>query len=303
MGLLIVLEILSRVVLYPASKDFVRFREYPARAEALAALAGQRVVLLGNSTTEEGVDVPTVTADLQSRGLGQVHLDMFVADGSEITSWRYMLERYFWKPGLRPDLVVITFFGPLLSDRSEKDLGRLAQFFTSPPDWPDLYRTDLSDLSLRVEFALSAAWATYAARERIKARLLASVVPDYKNFEVLLASEAARHARRRAVSAAPATDDYRALHRLLQRARESATTILFVAFPMYGAGPVPPYQLDPRAAGIIHEAGGDLVDLRSVPELTAGDYRDLVHLNERGRPKYSRRLAEVLAVRLRVATR
>jgi len=300
-ALLAVLEIVSRAVLYPASKDFVRFQEYPGRARSLTALNGTRVALLGNSATEDGVDLATVTTGLEARGLGLVHLDMFVADGSEVSTWRYMLERYFWKSGLRPDVVVVIFFGPLLSDRSDKEIGRLAQFFTAPSDWPDLFRTDLSDLSLRVDFALSAGWATYAARERIKARLLAVLVPDYKRFETRLTSEGARHARHRAGPAEPATESYRALRRLLDRARESATAMQFVAFPTKSLSSKPSYELDPQAVRILREGGAQLIDLRWMPELTPDDYRDLIHLNDRGRPKFSRRLAEVLAERLQAA--
>ena len=88
--LLSILEVLTRVLFYPASKDFVRFAEYPARAESLVRQTGRSVALIGNSATEEGVDLATVTADLERLGLGRVHLDMFVADASEVTTWRYM---------------------------------------------------------------------------------------------------------------------------------------------------------------------------------------------------------------------
>jgi hypothetical protein len=299
LALFAALELFCRLVLYPASKDFIRFREYPARAASLAARPGNRIVLVGNSATEDGVDLAMLTANLEARGLPSVQADMFVADGSEITTWRFMLERYFWKAGLRPDHVVINFFGPLLTDQADKDLGRLAQFFTEHSDWPELFRTDLSDLPSRLEFAVSAGWATYAARERIKARLLAGLVPDYRAFETRLAAEAARHARLTTAAAAPGVGGYRALRRLLERARESETTIHFVAFPMRASGSRPSYELDPEAEHVLWAGGADLIDLRQMPDLNPqDDYRDMIHLNERGRPKFSRRLAEVLAVRL-----
>jgi len=294
---LAMLEVVTRVVLYPASKDFVRFAQYPLLAESLVNRPGTRVALIGNSATEEGVDLATVVAELQRRDLGHVHVEMFVADASEITTWRYMLERYFWKPGFQPDLIVITFFDSLLSDDSEKEIGRLAQFFTSPSDWPDVFRTDLSGLSQRITFALSLGWATYAAKDRIKARVLGSLVPNYKRFESALAADAARHARHLGRTVAT-SGNYHALRRLLARAREVGSPICFIAFPMKTSGSEAPYELDVQAQWILQEAGMELIDLRAVPELTPNDYRDIIHLNESGRVKYSRRLAQILAGRL-----
>jgi hypothetical protein len=67
---------------------------------------------------------------------------------------------------------------------------------------------------------------------------------------------------------------------------------------MKASGSEAPYVLDVQAQWILQEAGMELIDLRAVPELTPNDYRDMIHLNESGRLKYSRRLAQILAGRL-----
>src|SRR5258705_2772150 len=78
---LIALEVVTREFLYPASLDFVRFASYPERARHLASQPGLRVALIGNSATEDGVDIERVKAGLEDNGLGPVDLDMFLADG------------------------------------------------------------------------------------------------------------------------------------------------------------------------------------------------------------------------------
>jgi len=296
---LITLEAVTRLLLYPASLDFVRFASYPARARDLVSQPGLRVALIGNSATEEAVDLAWVKADLQAKGLGPVDLDLFLADGSGITTWRFMMERYFWRPGLKPDLFVLTYFESRLEDGSEDDIGRLAQFFTTPADWPELFRTDLKNLSERTEFLLSSGWATYAARARIKDRVLALLVPGYKEFTFGLNGAALHHSQRLAEHAAPPSRQYRALNRTLNRAREAGTPICIIAFPMRRTTNQPPYGIDPELKRVAEVGGANFIDLRVMPELGFNDYRDPIHLQAPGRAKYSRRLTEILAAELR----
>ena len=53
---LVALEIVTRVVLFPASGDFVRFAGYDATAAALSRSPALRVAIVGNSAAEEGID-------------------------------------------------------------------------------------------------------------------------------------------------------------------------------------------------------------------------------------------------------
>src|SRR5687767_11114067 len=92
-----VLEVVTRVKLVPASKDLSRFRTYSARARALAQAPAPRVALVGNSTTERGVLLDVLTSEWSQRLGAAVHLDMFVADGSAVNTWYWVVEHDFWK--------------------------------------------------------------------------------------------------------------------------------------------------------------------------------------------------------------
>jgi hypothetical protein len=297
---LVALDGITRMVMFPASHELTRLTSYPESARTLLSQPGLRVALIGNSAKDEGVDLSLVRDLLRAKGFGDVNLATFLASNAGITSWRFMAERYVWQSGLTPDLVVITYFESNLADGSEEDIGRLAQFFTTRADWLDLFRTELTTLSERVDFLLSAGSALYATRERIKIAVLARLIPGYKDFTYVLHGAAVRQARRLAEGSSPKPPTYRALSRILERARETGTRLCFIAFPMRRIDNQPPYPIDPGLERIIRAGGADFFDLRVVPGLVFEDYRDPIHMVASGRAKYSRRFSEILATELQL---
>jgi hypothetical protein len=289
------LELVTRYQLFHLSADFSRFLTYDARAARLTARPAPtlRVALIGNSATERGVDV-TLLRDLLHAGGRPVAIDEFFADASGVTTWYWMLEHYFFGAGRAPDLVVINFFQRFLEDGGEPlDLGRLAQFFTSTRDWPEVMRVDLRDVDARAEYLISSVWATFAARERIKERVL-RLIPGYVDYAS--AENAINYARERARGhadgAAPAL---LALERLVEAARARHVRVCFVAFPTYDARRPGPYPLEPAVLRTIAEAGMDFVDLRVAEGLAPADYEDDIHLKSSGRNRYTALLAAALA--------
>src|SRR5687767_7028108 len=84
---LVLLEAVTRLVLVPVSKDLERLETHPARARALAAAPPPRIALVGSSTTERGVQ-PDLLAREWLAGTGRAaSVDMFVADGSGVSTW------------------------------------------------------------------------------------------------------------------------------------------------------------------------------------------------------------------------
>jgi len=299
---LVVLEVATRLLLFPASKDYSRFARYPERARQLMARPAPRVALIGNSATERGVVLPLLEQELARRG-APASTEMFVADASHVNTWYWMAERELWKQGLSPDLVVINYYTGL-EDGSTLEVPRLARFFTERADWPEVFAHDLPDLDRRFDFVVSAGWATFAARDRIRERVL-DLIPGYKdyiqdanavNFAAESRSLAARGGGGAARAAVPTTRD---LERLLNRARAMHTRIAFVAFPVRPESGAPPYEVRPAERQLIEGAGMVLVDLHRMPELRAEHYEDEIHLTPVGRAIYTPRLAEQLASVLR----
>ena len=301
LGLLVflgALEIFTRVSLHDRSKDFRRFGGYPAKAAALVATANaQRIAFIGNSATDRGVDPRVVEAALARNGRPAAAAELFVADQSRIDTWRYIFERYFARPERNPDLVVVSFYENDLEDGNPIEIGRLAQFFTTIRDWPELFRVNLRTLDDRASFVISSFSATYAASDRIRERILPALVPGFRDHserinEIIFQHEQQRRQRR---AEAPTRPRFAAVERLLDRAAERGVKLCFVAYPTLVAGGRSPYDLAPELLALLARRAIPLIDLRNVPGLGPEFYADEVHLTEAGRARYSAALGEALA--------
>ena len=299
LALFIALEVITRTVLFPMSLDFGRFASYGERADALQSQAGLRVAFIGNSATEAGVDVDVLKDILSTNGILVPGVELFLADGSGINTWSSMMNQYFWKRGNAPDLVIITFFGASLDDGREFEVGRLAQFFTDLEDWPELFQSNLVTTSQRAEWILASVWATYAARDRIKDRVLSLFVPYYKEYATALHDEGNRDALGKGAPRTSVMKSHRLLQSVLQRARKLGSHLLFVAFPMRDT----PYTVHPDALRLIRDFGADYLDMRALIDLKPALYRDTYHLTATGKSIYTKRFAEALAPILRTLGR
>lgn len=301
------LELVTRVVLFPASKDFSRFRTYPGRAETLSRQPGWRIACMGNSLTQRGLDTNLLAASIASALEQPAAADLFTADASKVNTWHYMANRYLWQPGRQPDVLVLPFYENNLADGNRLELGRFAQFFVTFQDWPEVFEHDVTTNGDRFEFAVSSFWATYAARARIQERVLSAVVPDYQDFTSWVHSAVESQAPAQPAAAAAAINatsarTHTTLKRLLDRARANGTHVVLVAFPTLVSGKItsgPPYEIDADARRVIADAGMELVDLRQVPELSLDMYADDIHLNTQGQAVFTQIFAKVLAERLR----
>lgn len=290
------LEGVTREQLVPASKDLGRFQTYAARARSLVAAPASRIALIGNSTTERGVQLDVLRREWQSRTGAPLSVDMFVADGSAVNTWYWMVAHDFWKQNLEPDLLIATYYGSQLADANVMEIGRIAQFFTDADDRSELFAHDLTTLEQRVDYLLSSQSQMFAARDRIRERTL-GLIPGYAAFTTATNAVNFQHERRRHLGAGAPTYTYRALHRFVERARREGLQVCFVAFPMRSKNPgTVPYELEPEVLDAITAAGMLHLDLRRMEGLSSTTmYEDDVHLNAVGRPIYTRKLAEELA--------
>ena len=290
----LLLEVFTRTKLMRMSKDMVRFADYPAQATALAQSSGMRVAFVGNSAVQRGVNPDLVAGE--SGGL-PLHHAMFLADSSYITTWHYMLKRYLWTPGKRVDLIVVTFYERNMEDGHPDDIGRMAQFFTTPDDWGDVLQTDLPEFSHRTEFLISSFWATYAVRDRLKERILGAITPTYKEYTQKINTLAfERNAKPQIENH---TASYRALQRLIDMAKRHGTPLCFVAFPTYEPSRSSSYPLAPEMLRLIRAAKMDFLDFRIVAGLTPKHYADGIHLTPEGAKIYTRALMSQLTPVLR----
>jgi hypothetical protein len=296
---LLVGEVLIRYFLFNASKDFSRYSTYEERARVLVHQPGLRIAFVGNSMTEMGIDVSVFCDALRDTGIGQVSAEMFVADGSEVVTWYYMLQHLFWKRGYSPDLVIVLFNDYSFSGAEIVELGRLAQFFTSLTDWPELLLNDLRDTSSRLEFMVSSVWAAYAARERVKERTMKLLCIDYKEYLGKLYSVSRQMAADKSSPSGRQHNLHSNLERLVTRSKVFKTEICFVSFPNLHQ-----YNVDPEVIEIIRYGGDHFIDMTNIPQLRPEAYIDDFHLNESGRVFFSKYLSQrLLPILSQISTR
>jgi hypothetical protein len=195
------------------------------------------------------------------------------------------------------------FFDDSLRDGKEIDVGRLAWCFTGRQDWEEVFRTDLTDWPERFEFLLASHSALAATRSRLKRRALSLLSPDYPDFQRQINADNYRRDVSAGRQGGPPEPTYRALQRLLGRARACGTPICFVAFPTLVPGRDEPYPLPSQPLELIREAGMSFLDLRHLTELRPDMYATRAHLNEAGRLPFSQRLGQGLAPLLHATPR
>ncbi len=275
------------------------FTSIGTRADQLMSQKGLKVVFVGNSAVQEGVDIPLFEKTI-SGGRSPVHATMCAASDSQVKDWYWMLEHNYWQPERHPDLFVVLFFSDTLKDTSVSDKGRLSQFFTTPRDWPEVLRSDVTTLGERGEFLFSYVSMLYAERAVTEDKLLRAFAPGYENYALQLNDTEQKQLAEKGLSPEdvaegpaspnPASND--TLKRLLAKAQQQHAQLCFIAYPRNGKQYS--YQVSPEVIGLIRQAGMSYIDLRQMPELTSDKYRDSTHMNENGRPILTRRLAQVL---------
>ena len=284
----------TRAEVTPGTADLARYREFPAQARELAAAPEPRIAFIGNSVTDRVQ--ANVLADEWRRNTGKSpSVDKFIAYYSNLSTWSRMYAQYFWKQQAAPDLVVITLYdGNLFADSEVLDVPNLALFFTGPEDRESLFDHEVKTLAHRSDYLLSSASHAFAARDRIRSRVL-NVIPGYRPFATEVNDLNFEFGKRQAASGPEPPKTYHALESLLAHARASGVTICFVAFPIRpDEDGRKSYTISPTALERVREAGMLFLDLRLMDGLTADMYKDNVHLNGKGQPIYTRKLAREL---------
>ncbi len=291
---LIFIEWGAHTTLLPGTRTFDRYRALPEQARSLADSSSPSIAFIGNSVTDR-IQPDVMLNEWQALTGGSLVVDKFLVDGSNLTTWYWIYAHLFWKRNVKPDLVIVTYYeGNGLADSETIDVSTLALFFTDAEDRAILFAYDLTTLEQRADYLLSSASEGFAARDLIRDRTL-NFMPGYRRFAVASNALNFEYAHRRNQAAASTVPTFNMLGRFLAAAREAQVPVCFVAFPSRprSSGPTS-YIIEPKALEMIAEAGMLHLDMRKTDELSSDMYKDNVHLNARGEPIYTRRLAQEL---------
>ncbi len=265
---------------------------------------GKDLLFLGSSITRHGVDVAALEPVLAAEGVapGTFSFSFIYPDASDILDWTYLYHHYLSPPATQPDVIVINFAGDRLEDvePNPQQVRRIARHHTSLQDVPQAFAQDFTTLSQRVEFLLSKVFVSFAHRERVRMRLMATL-PLYRQTQRSL-----NETQLAQVKAAPAANSdqvtpaerYTRLKRFLAEIDTRSVRVVFVATPVRD-----PYRIDPALRTLLTDHGAELLDTRAVLGLTPAVFDDALHLSPEGAEIYSRALAEKLAPVLKAELR
>ena len=255
------------------------------------------LLFLGSSMIRHGVDVDALEPVLAAQGVapGTFAFSFIYPDASDILDWTY-LYHHLGPAAAQPDVIVINFAGDRLQDvhPNPQQVRRIARHHTSLRDVPAAFTRDFTTLSQRAEFLLSKTFVSFAHRERVRMRLMATL-PLYRQTqrslnETQLAQASVATPAAVTPAATPAPGRYTRLKRFLAEIDTRSVRVVFVATPVRD-----PYRIDPALRTLLTDEGAELIDTRSVPGLPPAVFDDALHLSPEGAEIYSRALAEKLA--------
>lgn len=275
--------------------------------------ADHDLLFLGSSITRHGVDVAALEPVLAAQGVASdaFSLSFIYPDASDILDWAYVYHHYLSPSAAQPDVIVVNFAGDRLEDveANPQQIRRIARHHTTLRDVPGAFAQDFTTLPQRADFLLSKTFVSFAHRERVRMRLMATL-PLYRQTQRSLnESQLAQVAKATPAAASTSNPDpvtfqatpagrYTRLKRFLAEIDARSVRVVFVATPVRD-----PYTLDPALRTLLADHGAELLDTRAVPGLTPVVFDDALHLSPEGAEIYSRALAKKLAPLLKAELR
>ncbi len=273
------------------SKDIAHLQSF---GEIAANLNGQtqpgetRVLFLGNSLTRYGVDAELFEQVLREQFGEAVRASKMNPDNTALADWFYAYRTYFSRTQQLPEVMIIGFEGGHLRDAASNHPDRLARYYCTWEDCPDLQRRDVQGFEASAGYVLSSLSAAFGNRDRLQRRVLDLLIPSYRPGM----DELNRRMNQQRTPAMPSPPDanpepsYSRLLELIALAERDGVQVILAAMPVPEA-----YEFDTGLLEVVHSTSARLVDCRTVPGITRPMFFDGLHMDEQAQHLYTRALA------------
>ncbi len=285
-SLFLLLELSIRIGGESLSKDIAHLRSFPEIAQKMADFDpgnGTRILFLGNSLTRHGVDQHAFAETVKEEVGLTVQSVKMNPDNTDLADWFYAYRTYFAKSGIKPDVLIVGFEGVHLRDAPSRHPDRLAQYYCTWSDWPDLCKYDLKTFEDRVYFVFCKYSAAFGNRDRIQKRVLDKLIPDYRAGMDELNSRRNK-SKKKEKKKKPLS--FEKLQKLIAIADAQGTKIILAAMPVPEA-----YEFDAEFLEVVENSSAVLVDCRTVEGITLPMFFDGLHMDEQAAKLYSCELA------------
>ena len=292
-GLFLLLEISIRFGGDHLSKDIAHLKSFPKIARKMADFNpanGTRILFLGNSLTRHGVDQQTFAVVAEEEVGVAVQSVKMNPDNTDLADWFYAYRTYFAKPGIKPDVLVVGFEGIHLRDSPSRHPDRLARYYCTWSDWPDLCKYDLKTFEDRVYFVLCKYSAAFGNRDRIQKRVLDKLMPNYRTGMEELNRRRNEGSKKRQKEKKKKKPGFERLKKLIEIADRQGTKIVLAAMPVPEA-----YEFDAEFLEVVENSSAVLIDCRTVEGITLPMFFDGLHMDEQAAKLYSSELARKMS--------
>ncbi|MGL4513912.1 MAG: hypothetical protein ACRCT8_12550 [Lacipirellulaceae bacterium] len=270
------------------SADVANYHAMPAVAAKLAASDDFRVLVIGNSLVRDGVDQGLLAERLGAAAGRRVAVAKLQPDDTSVVEWRRLVERYVEgaaRGDRRPaDLVVLGYAQNQLTDAGVVRPRRLGARYATTTNALSLLTDDVTRFDDQFELLLASVSTAFSEAERVRVRVLDTLVPDYR-----VTAQLYNRARRASKETVAPASTYVRLERLVDGAKASGARLVVVAIPV-GA----PFEVDPALLALLSGRGVTHVDARTVPGITVASFPDGYHMDEAASRVFTTRLAEGL---------
>jgi len=277
-------EIAMRTVGPRSSLELRRIAAIPADAERMANAKEVRVLVLGNSLTNQGFKAEVFRDTLRSDGGVSAHVLVRYFPGSVAAEWHHLFKHSYAETGHVPDVLILPFNMIAVRDATPLTIKRLA-LFCSMDDIPGVLRDELRNSGERGTFLLAYLLASFAGSEKVRHSVLNKVIPYYREGEAAI-HEAATRPKPTPEGSAPVRHTYKNIRRLLNLARRHRIKVICVAMPTQGD-----YVIDEVFTETVAAADCHLTDVRKAAGLKEEHFVDGYHMNPTGAAMFTRALA------------
>jgi hypothetical protein len=284
----LVVELAIRFAVPFISGNAVHIKEIPQIARALRENQGIKILFLGNSMVNNGIEANIIKSEMERWGFVHTSITKINPDGTDLWDWYFLYKNHFFKNPIVPDIVAVGFGRDLLDDQRPANPSRLAGSFCRIQDLQDLIAFNLTDFSNIKEFLLASVSPLYANRETIRNRLFDVFMPFFREISVKIrASEWEKGTR--AYTGHGKTITYTRLEKFLDMAKAKGSSVVLIAMPTLVKSPLRDELLMTAKKGSV-----SLIDLRDIRELSNTHFIDSVHLKPEGAAILSREIAKHL---------
>ena len=269
------------------SGNIAHINEIPHLVEDYDSSRNTSFIFLGNSLTNNAIDLPLVNEQLQLNGVLVGNSAKLVPDATTIWSWYCVLDNQFLDKGVEPGVVVLGFGWNQLSDQSRLSPTQLGAFFCSTRDLLTINRNRTLSSAEAGEFLTASALRTYTHRQTIRNGALSTIIPHYQSTTQSINAQQ----RDRQDSAEPVFS-YSILSSLIDALKDNNSRLIVVAIPVRDD----PYEIEQGLLTVLKNREIPLLDYTNLHQIDSSSFLDDMHLKPNGAAVLSARLSKDLSV-------